>query len=465
MKRKVKIVIMIIGILLCLPKKVEATPANSAFKDDNFYQCIIESLGIGNGATIDTNLTDEQLASIESLNCNDREIQDVSGLEKLTNVTGISLSNNNISSIDLTHNPKLKEVRLHDNQLTSIDVTHNLELEGLDLERNQIEEIDITKNINLTGISIRDNKVKQIDLSKNTKLKSLTLDGNRNLQFDLSHNLELQDLDVSNIFMTELDISHNPNLETFSCVNSFVTTIDFTHNPKLRWVDMRGGLLTKIDLSHNPELVYLQIGNQELKELDVSHNPNLYSLGIDRNKFTYIDLSKNPNLKSLTINHNHFLSLDMKSLNNLETFHFLEQTRTLEVYHKGGKLVLPLRYYDENLDPSKVELISQKGISYDSKTGLITFDAFVDQVQYTYHSSEKYSFPVVLTLKDNGKEYLEEMEPPKLDDTKTDIVEVPDTKMNQDVILILIAIFILLIGTGIFYIQLGRQKGRSKKQG
>lgn len=73
-----------IGIDYCLfkPSKVNKyiasniykTPANSAFKDDRFYQCVVDNYNIKNDPDVPytTNLSDSQLNSIYSLDCENK---------------------------------------------------------------------------------------------------------------------------------------------------------------------------------------------------------------------------------------------------------------------------------------------------------------------------------------------------------------------------------------------------------
>jgi Leucine-rich repeat (LRR) protein len=61
--------------------------------------------------------------------------------------------NNQISSLDVSDNPMLRDLICNFNQLTSLDVTYNTALTGLDCSGNQLTTLDISKNRALgTGI-------------------------------------------------------------------------------------------------------------------------------------------------------------------------------------------------------------------------------------------------------------------------------------------------------------------------
>jgi uncharacterized surface anchored protein len=78
-------------------------PSDSRFKDDNFYVCIINNYVDENNLTQSPQrLTDVQLRSIQNLDCSNKEIDDVTGLNLLTGLKSLDLSNNHIMHIDLS---------------------------------------------------------------------------------------------------------------------------------------------------------------------------------------------------------------------------------------------------------------------------------------------------------------------------------------------------------------------------
>ena len=103
----------IINIFLC-PIVVHSTLANSAFEDDNFYQCVVKAYNSTNGASlsVSSNLTDDQLQTIINLDCHSKNISDVSGIKKMTSLTSLDLSDASIiegGSYYYYHNSFLKD--------------------------------------------------------------------------------------------------------------------------------------------------------------------------------------------------------------------------------------------------------------------------------------------------------------------------------------------------------------------
>lgn len=121
----------------------------SNFKDQNFYNCVAKQLG-------GSDVSDTQLSSITLLTtCSGKNITDVTGLEKMTNLDYLHLGGNQISEIDLTKNTALRVAYIGGNPFSSLDVT---------------------KNVNLTQLSVSQTNLTFLDISKNTKLNSLSVD-------------------------------------------------------------------------------------------------------------------------------------------------------------------------------------------------------------------------------------------------------------------------------------------------
>lgn len=225
---------------------VNTTPANSAFVDENFYECVMDNFNSSKGTNFSYTyeLNDEQLNLIESLTCTDsREIRNTAGIEKLTKIRYLSISGNSVSSIDLSSNLRLKEVYLYGNNLTSIDVSHNRFLETLDIHSNNISSLDLSNNEELLQLNIN-----------NTKINNVNLDNNKKIVI----------ADLSNCEINNVSIDKNNKLETLLINNNN---------------------LTSIDLSNNTLLNYLYINNNKLSSIDLTNNTNLENLALNNNNF------------------------------------------------------------------------------------------------------------------------------------------------------------------------------------
>ena len=156
--------------------KVAAAPPNTAFADDQFYNCIVVKLNTdGFNSVYDRDattheVTKEELESITVLKCNESSISNVKGLELLTNLTDLNLSDNSISSIDLTKNTKITNLLLSNNKLSTIDLSKNVAIENLYLNGNNLSALNLKNNTNLLVLNVNNNKLAGLDLTSNNKI-------------------------------------------------------------------------------------------------------------------------------------------------------------------------------------------------------------------------------------------------------------------------------------------------------
>ena len=200
--------------------------------DPVFYDCVVETLGdsaIGGP-------TDEQLASITSLYCTgdgSNEIEDTTGLEKMTALTQLDLGYNNLSSIDLSKNTALTELYLDSNNLSSIDLSKNTTLTQLYLSFNNLSSIDVSKNTALTQLDLVDNNLFSIGVSNNTTLTQLNLGYNNLSSIDVSNNTALTELYLYYNNLSSIDVSNNTALEYLDLSNNAIFDFSSARNLNL----------------------------------------------------------------------------------------------------------------------------------------------------------------------------------------------------------------------------------------
>lgn len=94
------------------------------------------------------------------------------------NLVALSMINNNLTAIDLSHNKELQVCNLAENFIT--DVTFdNPSLWMLSLADNELTEIDFTGAPNISQLALNYNKLSNVDFSKLPNLIQLLIDHNR----------------------------------------------------------------------------------------------------------------------------------------------------------------------------------------------------------------------------------------------------------------------------------------------
>ena len=225
---------------------------------------------------------------------------DLTGIEYFPNLTMLSVQNVEITKdLDVSQNTKLKTLSL---ALTGIkgtvDVSSLPDLEVLILSRNEITSLDVSHNPKLKnlGVSMLEKdgltgKLTELDLSNNPALTYIDIDGNKLSSLDLSNNKELTTIDVDNNELQVLDVSMLPKLE---------------------YLYAESNALRKIDVTKNPALIRLYVsGNAGITSMDMSNNPNLKELGVQQTTLFFLDVKNNPNLEILHVGNNPLLGFEI----------------------------------------------------------------------------------------------------------------------------------------------------------
>lgn len=225
---------------------------------------------------------------------------DLTGIEYFPNLTMLSVQNVEITKdLDVSQNTKLKTLSL---ALTGIkgtvDVSSLPDLEVLILSRNEITSLDVSHNPKLKnlGVSMLEKdgltgKLTELDLSNNPALTYIDIDGNKLSSLDLSNNKELTTIDVDNNELQALDVSMLPKLE---------------------YLYAESNALRKIDVTKNPALIRLYVsGNAGITSMDMSNNPNLKELGVQQTTLFFLDVKNNPNLEILHVGNNPLLGFEI----------------------------------------------------------------------------------------------------------------------------------------------------------
>ena len=385
-----------------IASKIYKTPANKAFTDENFYKCVVDAYNEKNNTSVayTDNLTDEQLATINSLNCygykklDEEKVISVNGLEKLVNITELYLTDNLITNIDLSNNKKIQKLRIDDNKLTNIIFDNNINLTCLTAYNNQLENIDFINIPNLEILYVGKNLFKNLDLSAGINLKKVYADENNQLtNITSNNNAYLLELDVHKAALTNLnligapnivelcidenqitslDLSNNLSLEILSASENQITSLDLSNNKMLNSINIENNKLITLVLGNNEKLEYLIAHNNQLSELNVSNNINLKKINVSKNKIKVIDVSNNILLTDLLVSENYLANLNLN--NNIALTTLYANNNKLENLILGEIENLMYLYLSENqlieLDVSKNKKLVELSVNENQLTKL-----------------------------------------------------------------------------------------------
>ena len=227
----------------------------------------------------------------------------------------------NLSELDVTQNPKLRVLDMGYCCHTYWDLTP---IETLDLSQNPELEVLNCVSSNLDGFGLN-----ALDVTHNPKLKQLTTYGNPKIQeLDLSNNKELTMLNCGHNALSALDVTACTQLETLSCPYNTIAELDLTHCTELVHLNCADNRIGKLDFSQT-KLGYLEAQNNQIEEInmgdktfdtpsaansgyDHAGEPYLY-MKLNNNRLTSIDLSRQTYLYWLEICDNELTSLDVNN--------------------------------------------------------------------------------------------------------------------------------------------------------
>ncbi|MGM9693968.1 MAG: hypothetical protein ACI3YC_03055, partial [Alloprevotella sp.] len=225
-------------------------------------------------------------------------------ITKLTNLSILSLTHNELGSLDLMGLTKLQALYLDDNPFDVKPLAvGNDKPNLLILEMAQMEGVDDSFNLsdypNLRTFDAMSNHgLKTLDPTGCPYIQRISIDSTPVKELDVTQNPNLMILNISDTGIKKIDLSQNVNLTQFyadhqsGSVNTGVklSSLDVTKNPNLMYLFAAGNDLTEIDLTNNPYLNQLYLSNNNLTEINLDNNNNLNNVILRNNCFTFATL-------------------------------------------------------------------------------------------------------------------------------------------------------------------------------
>ena len=270
---------------------------------------------------------------LRKLECKNKEIAHAAGLEHLTGLNTLDLTNNALTSIDLSNQSGLRILKLSRNELTAIDISAQAGLSTFEIQSNPLSELKgLGQATQLHDLKISGTMLTDVDVSRLEKLTRLSVGGSstnpssqlRSLNLGVLPKLErlgigdstISALDLSVVpNLTQLDISNNSALNELNVSNlteltqitisrGTLTRLDLSNQVKLESIDVRFTPVERIDLAATPELYEVRVQDAALTQLDVSQAPKLRNLELRSNQITDINVDANLELMLLDLTRN-----------------------------------------------------------------------------------------------------------------------------------------------------------------
>ncbi|MCE4565062.1 T9SS type A sorting domain-containing protein [Maribellus sp. CM-23] len=351
----------VIVIFLCFQLSLSAQ--NTYVPDDNFEQALID-LGYDSGALNDSVATNH-ISLVTELNLSGKDISSLEGITAFENLQSLNISNNRLSSIDLSFNAGLVELICYNNVLTELNLGANKQLEKLNCSNNQLEILNLssisalkyincsTNNLNTLNIRNGNNpimagadyRVTGIDTRNNTTLYCIEVD-NPELSASYttwtkdkwtSYETNCSDYKVDMTYVPDdnfeqhlIDLGYDSGLLNDSIPTSPIKSIEYLNISHKQITDLTGiesfesltslycsrNEITHLDLSENKKLTSLDCSFNKITSLDISKNSLLTTLYSNSNQLVDIDISQNPFLRNINCSDNLLTGLNLRNGNN-----------------------------------------------------------------------------------------------------------------------------------------------------
>ncbi len=147
--------------------KPTATPTGDVpidkahFPDANFRKYVQEEIAGGAKA-----LSREKLNSVTKIECIERNIKSMKGVELFPNLTVLNFTLNNVTGIDLGGNGKLRKLYCDCNYFETLDLSHNPELRVLSCYWCELKSLDLTHNKKLQSVEAFLNPLTELDVGE-----------------------------------------------------------------------------------------------------------------------------------------------------------------------------------------------------------------------------------------------------------------------------------------------------------
>lgn len=179
--------------------------------DANFLNALISD-GVDTNSS--GNIQFSEAEAITTMNVNQSNISDLTGIEAFVNLIELNCRINDIDNLDLTFNPALEILRCDQNIINTIDVSNCTNLTILQAWENPLDDINLTNNALLEELGISGSNLTNLDLSQNANLLSLSIAGNPLLETVFIKNGSDESTNVgSGSWLENWAFGNNPSLQ------------------------------------------------------------------------------------------------------------------------------------------------------------------------------------------------------------------------------------------------------------
>lgn len=233
----------------------------------NFKSLLVNDLSINTDGDSEIQYS-EAAAFSGTIYAGSLSINDLTGIEAFTALTGLSCYDNLLTTLDLSSNIALTHVWCYSNQLTSVILPATSTLAYFYCQSNQLTSLDVSANPSLEFLMCSYNQLTNLDVSANPNITALSCESNQLVSLNLKNGNNI------NMGNSSFHANLNPDLTCIQVDNSAWSTTN--------WTDIDPGaifstnclvginefdLSSAISISPNPNNGIFTIQNPEMTDL------------------------------------------------------------------------------------------------------------------------------------------------------------------------------------------------------
>ena len=150
-------------------------PLTTSISDAAFEQALID---LNFDEELDGVVLNSRIEIITNLTLDEKGISDLSGIENFRDLENLNVRRNNLSSVNVSSNKKLKFIWCEDNTINELNLDGLAILEKVGADRNSLSNIDVSSNGALQLLTLSENNLNSIDVSMNTELTDFIINMN-----------------------------------------------------------------------------------------------------------------------------------------------------------------------------------------------------------------------------------------------------------------------------------------------
>lgn len=295
-------------------------PCLVTIPDTTFKAWLVANTAINTNGNAEIECT-EALAYTGTINVDNMNITDMTGIAEFKNITSLSCNNLDMwsfATLNVSGLTALTTVSCTgNNQFNSLNVSGCTSLTAFNVDTGNSGGVPLAVNASnctaLTGFTVTPWAILSLDLSGCTSLTGIVLSNNNLSLLKIDNCSALISLDCSNNNLTALSFTGCTALSYINCSNNAITALAVNTIPALTNLNCSSNELTSLLLLDNPNLSVLDCSDNHLPYLLVSNNPALTKLNCSQNNITYLDVNNNLALTDLVCSFNNLTSLNVNS--------------------------------------------------------------------------------------------------------------------------------------------------------